>query len=135
MSALIEGRRLICTLAKSNKFWEWRLYEVIGESRPGLQYRLSFRWGRIGTSGGQLDEFFDDKGLAVWKARKREQEKLARGYVAAYSQPTSFDSEVRATRLDARTGVKRPPKPSPNPSQHRVATLTTARRLRLTDDD
>lgn len=140
MAALIDGRRLVYVGGASRKFWEWRLYESDGEAQPGLSYRLTFRWGRLGTAGQSIDEFFDDRRLAEWKARKREEDKRAKGY-----RDDDDGRETRRANLNAEArqigravlGLDKPRREvvraRPAPPIPAAVGVTATRRVRLRD--
>lgn len=133
MAALIDGRRLVYIGGTSRKYWEWRLYEDYGETRLGLSYRLTVRWGRIGTAGQSQEEVFTDRRLAEWKAATKEKEKRAKGYAPDDKQITrGADVNREATR--AVLGLDKPRRRAAAPTPKADSPpLVAVRRVRLRD--
>jgi predicted DNA-binding WGR domain protein len=118
---LIDGRRLVYIGGASRKFWEWRLWDET--AAPGSimarVYHLQFRWGRLGTAGQTLDEYFADRSYAEWKARAKEKEKRAKGYVED-REAKRIGRAVLGLDKPRRTTVAVP-----------VVAVTAARRIKL----
>lgn len=139
MTTLVDGRRLEYVAGRSRKFWEWRLYEGYAST---AQYELKFTWGRLGTTGKSTSEFLGDRSLALWKARKRENEKLDKGYRPALNSNIATALVARETQAMAARFVKPVPaereirrevarKPVAAPALPPVVPLVAERRIKL----
>ena len=140
MSDLVGGERYEFCAGTSNKFWEWRIYDRTPALDPAVSktWELVFRWGRRGTDGQRMSEWFDSKDLALWKARVRSREKVNKGYRvgAPMLQPKPLDRKAeaigrRVLGLDKpRREVRRYAAPVP-PEPKSDAPLVTTRRVKL----